>query len=175
MSETTSGLAEVVETALNNERQGYKILSDASEVCEDKVAKATFQFLANEELKHIDIIQRFAASGLAAAPDPGAPLARVDVARAVKGIFEQFGWQYEQAASEAEAREEAYKTAMEMERHGYNFYKKAAEDAKDPKARKFFEFLAAEEIRHYEIIQETLEFVQAPDAMLAMEERWMQV
>ncbi|BCW98097.1 MAG: hypothetical protein KatS3mg024_0924 [Armatimonadota bacterium] len=166
---------QVLEMALNNEKQGYKILTDASAACDDKLAKATFEFLAREELKHMDIIKKYAETGIAEAPSSAAIITKADIAKGVKGIFEQFGWQYEQAAHQDEAREEAYRTAMEMERHGHHFYAQAAQKARDPEARKFYEFLAQEEIRHFEIIQDSLDFLTQPDAMLAMEERWMQV
>lgn len=174
MPEVPEDVRQVLQVALENEEQGYKILTDARDACEDKLARATFDFLAREELKHMEIIRRYAQTGEAVAPEKGAVVTRQDVARGVKGIFEQFGWQYEQAASEPEARENAYKTAMEMERHGHNFYATAAREARDEAARKFYEFLANEEIRHFEIIQESHDFLSQPDAMLALEERWMQ-
>lgn len=164
---------EVLEAAINNEREAYKLLCASRDACEDKLSKATFDFLAREEVKHIDVIQKFAATGLAVAPDVGHPLSKAEVARGVKGIFEQFGWQYEQAAS-MDDRLEAYRTAMEMERHGHQFYARAAEMATNEEARKFFQFLASEEVRHFEIIQDSYDFLSEPDAMLAMEERWMQ-
>lgn len=175
MADIPNNPKDVLNMALENERQGHKLLSDARDACEDRLAKATFDFLAREEIKHMEAIRAFAAAGGAALPVSAQPLSKADAARSIKGIFEQFGWQYEQAAGEYDARLEAYRTAMEMERHGHEFYEEAARSAGDPKAREFYEFLAAEEIRHFEIIQETYEFLQQPDALMAMEERWMQM
>lgn len=176
MVQVPSDPKEVLNLALQNEEQGYKILSDASNACEDKLAKATFDFLAKEEIKHIEIIKHFAETGEAIDPSKIKVLEKIEVGKAIKGIFEQFGWQYEQAATTGyEIRQEAYRTAMDMERHGHHYYKQAAEQAQGEAAKEFYEFLAAEEIRHYEIIQETYEFLEQPDALLAMEERWMQM
>ncbi len=174
MAEIPADPKQVLDMALQNEVQGHKILSDARDICQDKLAKATFDFLAKEELKHIEIIKRFAQTGVASAPLASDTLSRADAAREIKGIFAQFGWQYEQVASEFNARAEAYRTAMEMERHGHHFYHQAAENAQDPEVKKFFDFLAAEEVRHFEILQDSLDFLEQPDAMLALEERWMQ-
>jgi rubrerythrin len=164
---------EVLEMAVNNEREAYELLCASRDACEDKLSKATFDFLAKEELKHIDVIQKFGETGVASAPDVSKSLTKADVAKGIKGIFEQFGWQYEQAAA-TDDRMEAYRTAMDMERHGHQFYAKAAEVSTNPEAKKFFEFLAREEVRHFEIIQDSYDFLSEPDAMLAMEERWMQ-
>ena len=174
MTDVPNDPAKVLEIAIANEEQGYKILCDARDACEDKLAKATCDFLAKEELKHIDIIRKYASTGQPEALSAGAALSRKRIAEGIKGIFEQFGWQYQQVATEHEARLEAYRTAMEMERHGQLFYAEAAKTSKDEQAKKFYEFLAAEEIRHFELLQESHDFFQQPDAMLAMEEGWMQ-
>lgn len=174
MAEIPNDPKAVLEMALQNEVQGHKILNDARDACDDRLAKATFDFLAKEELKHVQIIKQYAETGMANPPSSSAVVTRQQMAQGIKGIFEQFGWQYEQVAGQDDARAEAYRTAMEMERHGHHFYAQAAEKATDEEAKKFYQFLAAEEVRHFEIIQESHDFLTQPDAMLAMEERWMQ-
>ena len=68
---------------------------------------------------------------------------------------------------------EALLRAIKSERYGHDFYEKAAELAHDPTARKLYQFLAGEEQKHFEIIQDTHDFLKQPDAFMAVEEQWM--
>jgi rubrerythrin len=49
--------------------------------------------------------------------------------------------------------EAAVKLAMEREQRANEFYRKCAATVKDPGVRKLFEFLAAEEQRHHDLLQ----------------------
>jgi len=48
---------------------------------------------------------------------------------------------------------EALSAAIEMEKRGYEFFKKSAQEASDKMAEEVFEFLAAEELNHIKAIE----------------------
>lgn len=170
--------AAIVDAAIANELEGHKILHRGKEAADNPLAKATFEFLAGEEIKHIEIIKNFAREMAGGGHGQQLDMKRTTLAEAgaaIKGIFERFGQQFEEAGTAPDQRMDVYETAMDMERRGYEFYSTAAGKVTDPKAKAMFEFLAAEEQRHFQMIQDTHDFLEQPDALLAMEERWMQI
>lgn len=167
----------VVATAITNEIEGHKILQQSKEASRTPLARATFEFLANEELRHIELIKEFAESLAEGKQWNPASLKETSLAEAgegVRGIFARFATQFEEVRTSDDERLEVYKVAMDMERRGHDFYKGAAEMVSDTDAKALFRFLAGEERRHFQMIQDTHDFLEQPDALLAMEERWMQ-
>lgn len=167
----------VVETAIANEIEGHKILMNARETANDPLARATFDFLATEELHHIELIKEFSRTLSGVQEFDLAKLHETSMSEAaskVKSIFERFAVDFEAAAATDDQRLETYKVAMDMERRGHDFYSSAAKKVADGRARELFEFLASEEQRHFNMIQDTHDFLDQPDGILAMEERWMQ-
>ncbi|MDO8589559.1 MAG: ferritin family protein [Armatimonadota bacterium] len=178
MSQIADDARQVLEMALQNELKGREILEQAKENVENPLAKATFDFLAHEEDKHIAIIKQF-ASGLTGEQELDmaelTTLTTPEAKQRIRSIFERFRVAFEEVSATDQPRLEAYRVAMDMERAGHDFYKRAALQASDEKSRRLYEFLAGEEIKHFELIQDTHDFLQQPDALLAVEERWMQV
>jgi rubrerythrin len=167
----------VLDAAIANEMEGRKILLRGQEAASTPLAKATFQFLANEETHHIELIEEFSQSLKGVKtwdPESMKEISMSEVGVAIKGIFERFATQFEAVATADDERLEIYKVAMDMERRGFDFYSSAAAKSEDPQAKGFYTFLAHEEQRHYQMIQDTHDFLAQPDALLAMEERWMQ-
>jgi rubrerythrin len=167
----------VIDTAIANEIEGHKILLRGKETANEPLARATFEFLANEELKHIRIIKEYSESIAGVrAWDPSSleETTLSDAGSSIHGIFERFAAQFEAAGTAEDERLEVYRVAMDMERRGFDFYSRAADKASDERARTLYRFLAGEEQRHFRIIQDTHDFLEQPDALLAMEERWMQ-
>jgi len=176
MMEVPSDPKEVVEAALRFEAEGHKILTDARDKATQPLSKATFEFLAAQEVKHMETIRAF-ASALSAGGEFDAssvkPVTLLQAGDEIKGIFGQFKSAYEAAAGRADERMEVYEVALQMERRGHDFYREAADRATSEAARKLYAFLAEEEAKHFAIIQDTRDFLKQPDAFMAIEERWM--
>lgn len=167
----------VVDAALEFENQGHQILLDAKDSAVDPLSKATFEFLADQELEHIQAIKSFAASLAAAGEfDPNSianPLTGQELRDGIKSIFERIKPEFAETSGKPEERLEVYTAALNMERHGHDFYRKAAEQSTDDTAKKLYDFLAEEETKHFTIIQDTRDFLRQPDAFMAIEEHWM--
>jgi rubrerythrin len=176
MNAVSNDPRQVVQSALQYEAEGHKILIDARDEATSPLSRATFGFLADQELKHIEAIKSYAASLENTGdfdPDALAELSLEHAEHEIRGIFAQFREQFEEAAT-LETREDVYQVAEDMERRGYNFYSAAAEQLTGDSAKKLYAWLAGEETKHFTIIQETLEYIHQPDAIDALEERWMQ-
>ena len=166
----------IMEAAIANEIESHKILQRGKN-CRQSSSQSYFRVLANEELKHIELIKDFSQviAGIKKwDPESLQETTLSDAGNGIRGIFEQFAHQYEEVSIADDERLQIYQVAMDMERRGYDFYTKAADKVQDERAKKLLQFLASEEIRHFQIIQDTHSFLQQPDAILAMEERWMQ-
>lgn len=170
-------LQAIAESAIANEIEGHKILQRGRKAANTPLGRATFEFLANEELHHIELIKDFAQSISGVKEWDASQLKETslpEVGSNIRGIFERFGSQFEEIAANDDERLETYRIAMDMERRGYDFYTRASESVTDERAKDLFRFLAGEEQRHFQIIQDTHDFLDQPDGILAMEERWMQ-
>ena len=55
--------------------------------------------------------------------------------------------------------QEAVRIAMDMETKSYKFYMEAAETAADDRSRQLFQRLAREENQHYEMLENTFEYL----------------
>lgn len=169
---------EIIKAALDFEADGYKIFVDAGEKAVDPLSKATFKFLRDQEVKHIERIEAFAAAmdgnGTFDVNSLGEPMSIVEAKKEIGGIFADFKDKFESVVGDEDERMEIYKVAMNMEVRGHDFYSSAADQAKDETAKKIWRFLSDEEAQHYMILEETYEFLKQPDAFLAVEERWMQ-
>lgn len=170
---------EVIKAAMDFEADGYKIFVDAGENSTDPLSKATFNFLRDQEVIHIERIKQFAAmmegSGSFDLDSLGEPITVAKAKKEIGGIFKEFKSQFEATAGDPDERMEVYNVAMKMECRGHDFYGSAADEAKDEASRKIYRFLSDEEAQHYMIIDETYSFLMQPDAIMAVEERWMQI
>lgn len=168
----------VIDAALQFEEEGHRILLDARDKATHPLSKAAFEFLANEELKHIETIKAFAGSlegvGEFNASTLGTPITKRQAGERIRTIFEKLRERLNSTGREAiEERLDIYDAAMEMERRGYQLYEDIANKSEDETTRKLCRFLAGEEACHFELIQDTREFLKQPDAFMAIEERWM--
>jgi len=169
---------EIADLAIEYEKEGRRLLLSARDDACDPLTKATFHFLADQESQHIHAIESYLDALIhkgAFDPSEYEPLTLQGAGREVTKLFEDFRQKYEETACTEEERLKVYQAAMEMERRGYELYSSAASKVNDETSRQFYEFLASEEDRHFQILQDTYTFLKQPDAVMAIEERWMQI
>ena len=68
---------------------------------------------------------------------------------------------------------EAYKIAEGLERDSYTLYDKISKENEDETTKKFYAALAQEEREHYDILEETLQYLNHPGDWFKKEERWI--
>jgi len=139
----------------------------------DELAKKTFIFLADEELKHIDEINEFMKSiheGEVPEMDSGTEDEAIERS---KDFFSTSVQEYALKAKASKKELQVYELGLEMELKGYNFYKKSAADAKHPNVKSLFEFLVKEEDAHYHLLSNALQYFKNPENYFQSEEDWM--
>ena len=169
-------LLRILKSAVEMENNGYKIYMDASEKTSNKFGKQTLKAIADKELDHIAAINEFIAQLSAGTVDIGRAIANInpkDKKEYIAALVKDLRSELSATIVEDSDLEKAYRVAMSFEKGSYDLYKKLSEEINDPQSVKFFEFLMGEENTHYELLQETLEYLNNPGDWFKEQERWI--
>ena len=166
---------EAMKIALDMEKSGYKIYMDAAQKTLNKLGKSTLEAIAAQELEHIKVIE-----GYCQRPDADPEAAKMigqikhsDKRDYIKQIIGKVGQKLEGKVKADVELSDAYKTAMDLERESYAFYKNLSEEAAVPTVKAFFKYMMEQENAHYALFQETLEYLDHPGDWFKEQERWI--
>lgn len=161
-------LINALKIALEFEEKGHDIYSAASKKSKNSVTKKTFEYLAKQESYHIKNIKSY--------------IKNEDVPKNLDGdkitkTQEFFNTTTKDFGNKAQlfSNDEIhlYESAMELEQASYDFYKTQKDKAESKEAKKFFEFLVAQENAHFSLLQKTLDFLKEPENYFSKEEQRM--
>lgn len=172
MNRTTLPDKEALVAAIEMEEKGYTFFKNTAVKAENSFAKEVFDFLAGEELRHIEAIKRFQEDYLKGKSDNAESL--IEGIKSGKGVaaLEQLFAQLVKSTPLAGSDLDAYKFAMDFELKGEAFYKKAEAGAKDPNAKKLYGFLVGEERKHFKIVESCLAYFENPSEFFHQREKW---
>jgi rubrerythrin len=159
-------ILEPLKIALRLEHEGKKFFQDAAKRCQGKLPRQTFQFLADEEDKHIAHIESFYRSLIDsenAAPPPVDDSATNDRFVTMVKRMEALKDEIKPTASDVEA----YEYAIKFENGAEEFYAEQAARSEKPHIREFYEWLIREEERHAVFLTDCVKFAQDPAAWFA--------
>jgi rubrerythrin len=152
-----------VEIAIKMETDAIKFYREAAEKTKHPVGKKMFLSITEDEKRHLDALSRI-LKGL------DIHLQDVSPMNNIKTVFESSKDEMMQRAEATTDELEAFKIAMQMEKSGMEFYKKAASGAKTDKERQLFEKLIKEEEEHYNIFSNTHFFLSDSGSWFMWEE-----
>jgi rubrerythrin len=166
---------EAMKIALDMEKNGYKAYMDAAHKTSNKLGRSTLEAIAAQELEHIKVIEGYCQRPEV---DPEAAnligqIKQRDKKDYVRAIIEKIGQQLNEKSNSETGLSDAYKIAMDLERESYLFYKNLAQEAAVPTVKAFFKFLMDQENVHFELFQETLEYLDRPGDWFREQERWI--
>lgn len=157
---------EALEKALEFEREGYQIYKEVSESSFNPLVKKTFAYLAEQELLHVDEIQKYMEAH-------GVEFVKFgDNLNEVKEFFSMTMQEYKEGIEFAESDVDAYEKALDLEKSGYDYYKSQRDAAEDDELRKFFTFVMEQERAHYLMLEKTLNYIKTPEEFHLDEEEW---
>lgn len=148
----TKDLKEVVQLARKMEMDGSEFYGKAAEKAVNPQAKRLFESFAADERRHLGIVESMARG-------VGVDVEKMPMPRAtVRTVFTsaQAG---SRAGAVAAGEREAVQDALSLERQSYRLYKHAA-TAGQGAQRALLERLASEENEHYEMLENTLEYLE---------------
>ncbi|MFH1503023.1 MAG: ferritin family protein [Candidatus Eisenbacteria bacterium] len=152
---------ERVEFALKTERDGSDFYGLAKEQTNHKLARAAFELLSKEEMRHVALITALGKhlEGGAAVPSADSP-SMGNLQSTLKTIY---GSAIEGAGDEKMDPAEAYGTAIELEKKISALYYQYAKDCESDEARRLFDVLYKEEQRHLSLLEDMLAYLTKPD------------
>jgi rubrerythrin len=155
-----------LEEALKFEEEGRTFFTTAAEKSGDPLTKEIYEYLAMMELKHMEDIKRISAElkEKGKFPEDATLSSTSDKISIFKEALKQVKKEKELAQEEVTA----LRNALALEFKGREMYEKFSHEAKDNNEKQFYELLADEEQKHFDIIYEYLEFFE--DKGLRMQE-----
>jgi rubrerythrin len=172
MADQIKNQKEALAASIEMEKQGQAFYLKTAEKAKDKMTRDVFTFLSNEELKHIDSIKQFYEAEIAGKTvkfDAIIDDAKNDNAKkAINKLFSGL----DKKAPVDKTDMEAYKFARDFEKNGEKFYREAVAKATNPQVKRLFEFLVEEELRHFQMIDDSIAFMENPSEWFHRKEKW---
>lgn len=144
----------IYEFAMEMELDGKKYYEDLSKKTDKKGLRTIFDMLAEDELRHYDIIKNFNENKEIKIES--------NTLKNANNIFTQMLQGTEDFSVNA-LELEVYKHAVNLEEESIEFYEKHREKAKSEVERSAFHKLILEEKKHKLILENILEFVGEPE------------
>ena len=147
--------------ALKTEKDGSGFYDMAKERTSHKLARAAFELLAKEELRHVDLIEALAKriDGEGDSIDPDSPT-RANLESSLKTI-------YGSAADDTSAGDldpaDAYEKAIELEKRISALYYGYARECESDEAKRLFDALYREEQDHLSLLEDMFAYLTKPD------------
>lgn len=155
-----------LEEALKFEEEGRSFFTTAAEKSGDPLTKEVYEYLASMELKHMEDIKRISAElrEKGKFPEKATLTSTSDRAEIFKEALKKV--KREKVLAQEEVT--ALRDALALEFKGREMYEKLSHEAKDNNEKHFYDLLAEEEQKHFDIIYQYLEFFE--DKGLRMQE-----
>lgn len=150
----------VYDFALKMEEDGKAYYEKLASETRQEGLKTIFTRLAEDEQKHYDIFQEL-KSGTKV---PNMPA--TTVLEDAKNVFETLP-QGEAALEGVSGDLEAYRHAIQLEADSFRLYEEAAGKESDPQVKTLLLQIAKEEHKHFNILGNIYQFVNAPNQFLA--------
>jgi rubrerythrin len=133
-------LEAILEKAIRNEEGAFRFYMDLYNTVEDKVAKNTLVFLADEEKKHRDYLIKYR--------DGVYPENAMTVSEEMTAKIKEFSGKHD--IKKGSQPKDIYLVAADRELNAYNFYKKLADIHPSGEVRELLLRMAQEELKHKE-------------------------
>ena len=122
--------------------------------------RTIFTRLAEDEQKHYEIFKELKNSGSVPTMQDSTIIAEA------KNVFEELPKE-EETLKGLKGDLAAYQHAMKIESDSFRFYENAASEEKDPAMKDLLAKIAVEEHKHFNILENIFNFVNAPNQSLA--------
>jgi rubrerythrin len=152
-----------IEIAIRMQRDAIKFYTEAAEKTKNPVGKNMFLTVVEDEKRHLENLSQI-FKGLNITCKDVSPMENI------KTVFEAMKNEMIKRVEATTDELEAFKIAMQMEKEGVEFYKKAALEAKTEKEKSLFERLVKEEQDHYNIFSNTFFFLSDTGSWFMWEE-----
>ncbi|MBE0490641.1 MAG: ferritin family protein [Sulfurospirillum sp.] len=143
------------EYAMSIEKEGEAAYRRLADNATNEGLRKIFTMLADEEVKHLRVLEKMVHN----TSDIDIPL--MEVYADAKEIFADMK-KMAVAYDIGDQQIDYYRRAMQSEDKSHEFYLQKAQEMHDPKHKEIFERIAAEELKHTELLKNILEYVEHP-------------
>jgi rubrerythrin len=158
---------DIVRAAIQLERDGRKFYRDVAANASSDLARQMFQSLADDELLHIEWIEKNIAR-----PKETGRNAKKRTYDRLRGIFADVPNSVRQEAASSEDDIKAMNAAIKMEEKSRSAYLKWAEESAADDLRAVCAMLADQESFHRKLLENTIQYFQSTADWFMQEEGW---
>jgi len=163
--------------AIELEKKGYDFYTETAKKTSNPLAASTLNGLAEREIEHINKIREFYQEVSGERSLPVDWLKGVEVAPKREDLLKPILLKLKAALNKKFETDkeinDAYMIAEGLERDSFTLYDKISRESDNEIAKKFYAALAQEEREHYDILEETLQYLNNPGDWFKKEERWI--
>jgi len=152
-----------IELAIRMETDAINFYREAAEKTKHPVGKKMFLSITEDEKRHLEMLSQIFK-------DINIQVAELNPMKNIKTIFESMKDDMMKRVEATKDELDAFKIAMQMEKEGVEFYKKAESEAQTEKERSLFKRLIKEEQQHYDIFANTYFFLSDTGSWFMWEE-----
>lgn len=146
----------IYEFAMQMEKDGENFYRNLASKVSNLGLQNILNMLAEDEVKHYDIFSRLSM-------DQDADLSETEVLARTKNIFRQMS---DSPLDPHLGETELYRQAQKLEEKSERFYREKAEQVKETGAKELLLKIAAEERKHYFLLENIINFVSRPKTWL---------
>jgi len=153
---------EILDFAIQMERDGYQFYMDSSEKVRDPAARGMMISLAKDEQRHESIIQSF---------KDGCPhMRRSSEFASIRNVFETLVREGIAVFQDSDTLKSILKKGINLENQSVELYGKLANESQNPAEKKIWGQLQREEQKHEKLLSLTMENLEAPHLVLETSE-----
>ncbi len=152
-----SKIVDIFEYAMQMEKDGENYYHQLAQQTANKGLQTILIMLAEDEVKHYNAIERMQTTEV--------HIAETTILTDAENIFAQIKESGESFDFDIK-QTELYKKAQDIEERSWNFYLEKADEVEEEYQKEIFLRLAAEEKKHYFLLDNIIEFVSRPEEWL---------
>lgn len=152
-----------IEIAIRMETDAIDFYREVAERTKHPVGKKMFLTIAEDEKRHLDMLSQIFK-------EIDIKVEEVSPMKNIRTVFELLKDEMMQRVKATVDELDAFKIAMQMEKEGVEFYKRAGSEAQTEKEKSLFERLVKEEQEHYDIFANTYLFLSDTGSWFMWEE-----
>jgi rubrerythrin len=163
--------------AIELEKKGYDFYTETVKKTSNPLAASTLKSLAVREMEHLSRIKEFYQDLAGEKKLKSDWLKGVEVPPRKEELLKPILLKLKAALNKKFETDkeinDAYMIAEGLERDSFNLYNKISKESDNKTAKKFYAALAQEEREHFDILEETLQYLNNPGDWFKKEERWI--
>ena len=160
---------DIIEQAIAFELEGHKFYLKKTEAAKDSAVKAILTNLADDELKHAQFLRELKAG-------TAKTFAPTNSMHTIREILKKTAVNNLNFLSDEIGIRDVCNAALDLEERAMNHYSAEAIQTQNPETQELLKLLAKEEEKHYHLIQDLIDFIDNPKAILETQEfQWYDV